>query len=75
MWLDLGYGIKGCHGNSILKALFCEIWNSCLICRFNRIVMLGIEYFDSLEHYCFEKYDISDLFQSICDVTHYIMQI
>ena len=24
--------------------------------------MLEIEYFGSLEHYCFEKYDISDFF-------------
>ena len=30
--------------------------------------MLGIEYFDNLEHYFFEKYNISDLFQSICQV-------
>ena len=22
--------------------------------------MLGIEHFDNLEHYCFEKYDISE---------------
>ena len=22
--------------------------------------MLGVEYFGNLEHYCFEKYDISD---------------
>ena len=29
--------------------------------------MLGIKYFDNLEHYCFEKYDIFNLFQSICD--------
>ena len=37
--------------------------------------MLGIEYFDNLEHYCFEKYDISDLFQSICDVIRDVIQI
>ena len=37
--------------------------------------MLGIEYFDNFEHYCFEKYDISDLFQSICDVIHDVIQI
>ena len=24
--------------------------------------MLGIEYFGDLEHYCFEKYDITDFF-------------
>ena len=24
--------------------------------------MFGIEYFGNLEHYCFEKYDISDFF-------------
>ena len=26
------------------------------------IVMLGIEYFGNLEHYCFEKYDIWEFF-------------
>ena len=31
----------------------------------NRIVMLGNEYFDNLGRYCFKKYNISDLFQSI----------
>ena len=37
--------------------------------------MLGIECFDNFEHYCFEKYDISGLFQSICDVINDIIQI
>ena len=39
------------------------------IFRLNWIVMLGNEYFDKLEHYCFEKYDVSDLFsQSVTSV-------
>ena len=42
------------------RTCFAEIWISSIICRFNWIVMLGIEYFGNLEHYCFEKYDISD---------------
>ena len=37
--------------------------------------MLGIEYFDNLEYYCFEEYDISDLFQSICGVINDVIQI
>ena len=37
--------------------------------------MLGIEYLDNLEHYGFEKYDMSDLFQSICDVIDDVIQI
>ena len=37
--------------------------------------MLGVEYIDNLEHYCFEKYDISDLFQSIGDVINDVIQI
>ena len=32
--------------------------------------MLGIEYLGNLEHYCFEKYDISDFFgQSVTSLT------
>ena len=37
--------------------------------------MLGFEYFGNLAHYCFEKYDISDFFQSICDVIDDVIQI
>ena len=37
--------------------------------------MLGIEYFDNLELYCFEKCDISGLFQPICDVIDDVIQI
>ena len=36
--------------------------------------MLEIEYFDNLVHYCFKKYDISDLLQSICGVTNDVIQ-
>ena len=40
------------------RACFAEIWIFYFIfCRFNRIVKLGIEYFDNFEHYCFAKYD------------------
>ena len=42
---------------AFLRACFAEILISCLFCRFNWIVMIGIEYFRNLEHYCFEKYD------------------
>ena len=37
--------------------------------------MLGIEYFDNLDHHCFEKYENSGLFQSICDGTDDVIQI
>ena len=40
------------EGHVLLKFKFL----TSLICRFNWIAMLGIEYFDNLEHYCFEKY-------------------
>ena len=36
--------------------------------------MLGIEYFDNLELCYFKKYDISDLFQSICVVIDDVIQ-
>ena len=42
------------------RACLAEIWISCLIFTLNWIVMLGIEYFGHLEHYCFEKNVISD---------------
>ena len=37
--------------------------------------MLGIKYFGHLEHYCFEKNDMSDFFLSICDVIDDVIQI
>ena len=37
--------------------------------------MLGNEYFDNLDRYCFEKIYISDLFQSIFDVIDDVIQI
>ena len=37
--------------------------------------MLGIKYFDKLERYCFEKYDISGLFQTTCGVIDDVIQI
>ena len=37
--------------------------------------MLGVDCFDNLEHYCFEKYDISDLFQSISNAIDDVIQI
>ena len=37
--------------------------------------MVENEYFDNLEHYCFENYVILDLFQSICDVIDDVIQI
>ena len=57
------------------RACFADIWIFCIFSGFNQIVMLGVVYFDNLEHYCFELYDISDLFQSICDVIDDIIQI
>ena len=38
-------------------------------------MLLGNEHFDNRQHYCFEKYDISELFQSICDVIDDVIQI
>ena len=37
------------------RACFAEIWISCLFFTLNCIVMLEIEYFGHLEHYCFER--------------------
>ena len=44
------------------RACLAEIWISCLFFTLNWIVMLGIEYFGNLEHYCFKKNIISDFF-------------
>ena len=37
--------------------------------------MLGNGYFDNHEHYCFERYDFSGIFQSICDVIDNVIQV
>ena len=45
------------EGHVLLKFEFLAYF-----CRFSWIMMLGIEYFGNLEHYCFEKYDIWEFF-------------
>ena len=44
------------------RACLAEIWISCLFFTLNWIVMIGIENFGNLEHYCFKKNVISDFF-------------
>ena len=47
---------------AIWRACLAEIWISCLFFTLNWIAMPGIKYFGHLEHYCFEKNNISDFF-------------
>ena len=57
-------GSEVAKATAFLKACFAK-FEFLVYISVNRIVMLGNEYFDNLGRYCFKKYNISDLFQSI----------
>ena len=56
----MGSGVA--MATAVWRACLAKIWISCLFFTLNWIVMLGIEYFCNLEHYCFKKNVFSEFF-------------
>ena len=58
--LIMGSGVA--MATAFWRACLAEIWISCIFFTLNWIVLLGFEYFGNLEHCCFKKNVISEIF-------------